>query len=254
VNIILQSVLAGVALAATEAPTGALESLPLVRTIELKGPTHHVQGIDVAGGRLWVTSVDTASRRGLLSVFDSQSGALVRAVQVGDRDRYHPGGLSGDAASIWIPVAEYKPRSTAVIERRNRKTLAVEHRFTVPDHIGCVAATGDSLAGANWDAREIYIWNRSGKLLRKVANPAGNAFQDLKYAGGYLVGGGLLADRSGAIDWLEFPALRRVSRLSAGKTDRGVAYTHEGMAIHDGLLYLLPEDAPSRVFVFRLPD
>jgi hypothetical protein len=32
-----------------------------------------------------------------------------------------------------------------------------------------------------------------------------------------------------------------------------VSYTHEGMAIRDGVLYLLPEDEPSRLFRFKLP-
>jgi hypothetical protein len=30
--------------------------------------------------------------------------------------------------------------------------------------------------------------------------------------------------------------------------------THEGMAIKGSRLYLLPEDAPSRLFVFALPQ
>jgi hypothetical protein len=39
--------------------------------------------------------------------------------------------------------------------------------------------------------------------------------------------------------------------VSSGVTDRGLPYTHEGMTIRGGRLYLLPEDDPSRLFVFR---
>jgi hypothetical protein len=44
--------------------------LRLVDVIPLRGDTHHVQGIEVDGLRLWVTSVDRSSRRALLFVFD----------------------------------------------------------------------------------------------------------------------------------------------------------------------------------------
>ena len=42
-------------------------------------------------------------------------------------------------------------------------------------------------------------------------------------------------------------------QIVTGATDRGVAYTHEGMAVRDGILYLLPEDEPSRLLRFKLP-
>ena len=41
-------------------------------------------------------------------------------------------------------------------------------------------------------------------------------------------------------------------RVRAGKTDRGVSLTNEGMTFRGGKLYLLPEDDPSRLFVFDL--
>jgi hypothetical protein len=37
--------------------------LTLVRTIDLRGDTHHVQGIDFDERHVWVTSVDTRRRR-----------------------------------------------------------------------------------------------------------------------------------------------------------------------------------------------
>ncbi len=46
-----------------------LGDLLLVRTVQLSGTTHHVQGIDFDETRLWVTSVDRAARKGYLQEF-----------------------------------------------------------------------------------------------------------------------------------------------------------------------------------------
>jgi hypothetical protein len=74
----------------------------------------------------------------------------------------------------------------------------------------------------------------------------------MKTESGYLVGGGLRPGE-GSIDWLDPMDLRLLRRSRVGKTDRGVMMTHEGMAIAGDRLYLLPEDGPSRLFVFPLP-
>jgi hypothetical protein len=230
----------------------ALADLPLVRTLELKGTTHHVQGIDLDDRRLWVTSVDREARKGFLHEFALPSGELTRTVEVGVGERFHPGGMARDGESLWIPVAEYKRESTATIQKRNARTLEVEAQFEVADHIGCIAAGPDFLIGGNWDSRIFYVWDKSGKLLRKVATPTPNGYQDLKFVDGQIVGGGLLPGRVGAIDWLEWPSLKLLRRIDAGKTSRGVPYTNEGMAARGDRLWLLPEDGPSRLFEFRL--
>jgi hypothetical protein len=51
---------------------------------------------------------------------------------------------------------------------------------------------------------------------------------------------------------MEWPSLKLVKRMEAGKTNRGVPFTNEGMAVGAGRLWLLPEDGPSRLFEFRL--
>lgn len=106
--------------------------------------------------------------------------------------------------------------------------------------------------GGNWDARQIYTWDYAGRLLEKRDNPAGNSFQDMKAASGQLIGSGHRPD-GGAIDWLDLPNLRLIRRIRVGKTDRGVMLSNEGMALSADRLYLLPEDSPSRLFVFPLP-
>jgi hypothetical protein len=230
----------------------SLDQLPLARVVELKGRTFHVQGIEAGENRLWVTSVDRATQSGYLHEFDRASGEMIREVKVQDGARFHPGGIAGTEESLWIPIAEYRAHSTSIIQRRNKRTLGIEKQFAVDDHIGCVAVYDGGLIGGNWDARELYFWNTEGKLLRKETNPTGNGFQDLKAVGAALVGSGLLADGSGAIDWIDIVSLKPLRRLTAGKTDRGFTYTREGMAIRGDELMVLPEDERSRLFVFRL--
>ncbi len=230
----------------------SLSDMRLLRTVELKGTTHHVQGIDFDETRLWATSVDRDAKKGYLHEFALATGELRRTIEVGKGDRFHPGGMARDGGSLWIPAAEYRRDSSAIIEKRNAKTLELEMQFEVADHIGCIAAGPDFLIGGNWDSRMFYIWDKQGKLLRKVANPTPNGYQDIKFADGQLVGGGLLPGKAGAIDWLEWPSLKLLRRVEAGKTSRDVPYTNEGMAIGGGRLFLLPEDGPSRLFEFKL--
>jgi hypothetical protein len=71
-----------------------------VRTIELKGKTHHVQGIDLDATRLWVTSVDKDEKKGYLQEFALPSGELRRTVEVDAGERFHPGGMARDGESL----------------------------------------------------------------------------------------------------------------------------------------------------------
>jgi beta-lactamase class A len=223
------------------------------KVIELQASMDHVQGIDVDGDRLWASWVDRKNKTGHLGEFELQSGKLLRSVEVHKGERYHPGGITQDAVSLWVPVAEYKPNSSSLIQRRNKQTLALETEFVVPDHIGCVAVMNGQVYGGNWDSRQIYTWDLTGTLVSKRDNPSGTSFQDMKAAPGQLIGGGLRPD-GGAIDWLDARDLRLIQRVRAGKTDRGILLTHEGMTISGGRLYLLPEDSPSRLFVFSVPQ
>ena len=84
----------------------------------------------------------------------------------------------------------------------------------------------------------------------KVPNPTTNAYQDIKFVDGRLVASGLFPGRTGAIDWLDYPSLRLIRRVTVGQTSRGVPYTSEGMAIRGDRILLLPEDSPSRLFQF----
>ena len=162
-----------VLLIAIAAGQDTVSRLRLSQTVPLLGDTFHVQGIDVDGSRLWVTSVDRTAKRGLLFEYTLPEGRPVRSVEIQDGDRFHPGGLMADGDSLWIPVAEYRKDSTATIQKRSKQNLALESQFRVDDHIGAVAVTPDGIVGANWDARFLYVWDRNGRQIRKDCESVG---------------------------------------------------------------------------------
>ncbi len=220
--------------------------LTLVRTVTLEGETHHVQGIAVGGNLLYVTAVDRPSGKGFLFEYETETGKRLREVEIQQGARYHPGGIDIDAESIWIPVAEYKRDGKTTIQRRSRQTLELISSFDAGDHIGCLTWAGSRLIGGNWDARKLYEWSPEGALLAVRANPSRTRYQELKYRYGSLAGSG-----PGAIEWLDPETFRPLQIIPTGKTDRGVPFGQEGFDVRDGFIYLLPEDAPSRLFVFR---
>lgn len=226
---------------------------PPARVLTLQSQTAHVQGIDTDGASLWVTAVDRVLRKGYLQIYSVEAGRLEKTVELQDGDRFHPGGIAADGASVWIPVAEYKAQSSAWIQQRNRRTLELEFQFPVADHIGCVAVTPEYIIGGNWDSRDFYVWDHKGKLLRKVASDTGNAYQDVKIRDGLVVASGVLADRKGAVDWLDPVTFRLLRRVPVGNTDKGEPLTREGMTLFRGQLWFLPEDGVSRLFTFDLP-
>ena len=227
-----------------------LESWKSLPPVALQADLHHVQGIDVEQGVLWVSSVDARAQIGYVSRFDLKSGKLLNQVQVQEGKRFHPGGLTLDGDSIWVPVAEYHRGGPTTVQRRDKKTLALLQSFNVEDHIGCIAAGKEGLVGGNWDSRILYRWSRDGKELSRTPNPGPTSYQDLKIVGRQLLGSGNQSKQQGFVEWLSLKDYRVEKRVEAGTTDRGVTYTHEGMTLREGRLYLLPEDTPSRLFTF----
>lgn len=246
------ALLALAGLSASPQSTDPLErNWTLHSVVAIQPDLHHVQGIDIEGNTLWISSVDAKARKGYLSIIELPSGRLTKQVEVQHGARIHPGGIALDGDSIWIPVAEYDRDGPTTIERRNKHTLAITASFEVQDHIGCIAAGKSALTGGSWSSRTIYQWTREGRELWKRANPIATHWQDLKMDGNLLLGAGPTTRDAGVIEWVSLPDLNPVRRLVTGHTDRGLAYTHEGMTLRQGRLLLLPEDAPSRLFEFR---
>src|SRR5258708_2227952 len=112
-----------------------LSDFKMVRVVELKAETQHVQGIDFNDRLLWVTSVDKQNRKGWLQEFSIITGGLTRQIEIGDGIRFHPGGISADGESLWIPVAEYRPKSSSAIQKRSKGTRKLECEVAVSEHI-----------------------------------------------------------------------------------------------------------------------
>jgi hypothetical protein len=244
-------VLPQIASAQSGLPTG-VENARLADVYDLEGTLYHVQGVDLDQDHIWITSVDSVNHKGYLHQFNRRTARLERAVEVTDGARYHPGGFSIDGNSIWVPVAEYKPHSSASLIRLDKHSLAIQQKIAVSDHIGCVAVTRDGLIAGNWGSRQLYVLDFKGNQLRVIENLSSNQYQDMKFVDGRLVASGNLTNRSGSIDWYEWPSMKLVRTLRSGATDRDKPYTGEGMALKGNDLYLVPEDGPSRIFHFVL--
>jgi hypothetical protein len=254
-------VLSSLAVAAPDELDAGIEGARLLGTLNLQGELFHVQGLELDGRRIWVTSVDQQNRKGYIHEFDRRTGKLLRRLELTDGARYHPGGISMSARSIWVPVAEMKPKSSAVLVEVDADSLRIRRKIRVADHLGCVAASGRNLVAGNWDSELLYIFDLDNEArVRTVPNPSSTHHQDMKFVGGQLVAGGSLTLWSGAVDWIDWPSMKLRRTLRAGAIGpvrplgRGGPYTGEGMAIEGRDLYVVPEDGPSRLFRFRLGD
>ena len=247
-------VLSSLLIAASPDPSQPpIEQATLLGALKLDCELFHVQGLDLDSRRIWVTSVDLTNRKAYLHAFDRGTGKLLRRLELTDGVRYHPGGISISGGSIWVPVAEMRANSSAVLVEIDADSLTVRRRIHVSDHLGCVAASGTTLVAGNWDSKLLYIFDLTDKGgVRTVPNPSGTRYQDMKLVGDQLVAGGSLTLWSGAVDWIDWPTMTVRRTLRAGAVGPVRSYTGEGMAIEGRDLYVLPEDGPSRMFHFRL--
>ncbi|WP_254678780.1 DUF6454 family protein [Arthrobacter sp. 24S4-2] len=97
---------------------------------------------------------------------------------------YHPGGIDFDGTNVWIPVAQYRPNSSAIIYRVDAATLDVHKQFEVKDHFGGIVMDKQTghLVGNTWGSRRFAEWDLQGKQLSTSENP--NYFidyQDCQY-------------------------------------------------------------------------
>lgn len=182
-----------------------------VAEVSIGFPTHHPQGMLKIGDHYFVSSVEIIRRterfpelrdgydrdagegKGHLFKIDAE-GRLVDSVELGEGDVYHPGGIDFDGEAIWVPVAEYRPNSHAIIYRVDPETLEAVEVFRFADHIGGIVHDTDanSLHGVSWGSRRFYAWplDADGAVSNadadpldlRVANPAHYIdYQDCKY-------------------------------------------------------------------------
>jgi len=171
-------------------------------TLNLTFDTFHPQAMEVVGDRIFLSSVEIIERPvkytdglhdgydrtpgkgvGHLFVLDRQ-GNLLKDITLGEGDMYHPGGLDYDGTNIYLPVAEYRPNSSAIIYRVDPATYQVEKLFTVRDHVGGVVhdLETDHLIGQSWGSRRFYDWTMTGKQKQFSLNDSHFVdYQDCEY-------------------------------------------------------------------------
>ncbi|WP_200210405.1 DUF6454 family protein [Micromonospora coerulea] len=174
-----------------------------VQKIPLRFPTYHPQGFALVGDKIFMSTVEIIERPvpypqpvdgydrtpgkgvGHVLVLDRQ-GNLLKDVQLGQGTVYHPGGIDFDGESVWVPVAEYRPNSQAIVYRLDPQTYQVTEAFRVADHIGGVVRdrVSGEMHGVSWGSRTEYSWTPNGHQLSKQANPDHLVdYQDCDYSG-----------------------------------------------------------------------
>ena len=162
-----------------------------VDKLHLDFPTYHTEGLAITPNHIFLSSVqiieptqkypspvggyDRTPGKGVghLFVMDRE-GHLQKDITLGEGDMYHPGGIDYDGTSIWVPVAQYRPNSSAIIYKVNAKTLKVSKQFEAADHIGGIVLdpTTHRLVGNTWGSRRFYSWTLDGAQTEDWLNPS----------------------------------------------------------------------------------
>lgn len=174
----------------------------LTDRIGLDFPTHHPQGFALVGNRIWMSTVeiieptvpypepqngyDRSPGKGVGHVLVlTRQGRLLKDIELGRGHMYHPGGIDFDGHHVWVPVAQYRPDSKAIVYTVDPRTYQVRERFTYDDHVGGVvrdAVTGD-VHGVSWGSRTMFRWSARGRLKDVSANRSHLLdYQDCAYA------------------------------------------------------------------------
>ena len=127
--------------------------------------------------------------------------------------------------------------------------------------MGATASDGEeTVFGLNWDSRQVYYFDLTGKLKEKRDNPTGVAYQDIDYWDGLLFACGSTKiddKRLAVVDGLDPKTCELQTRYELrGASKNGFSdFSREGFAKLYGDFYLLPEDGPqSTVYRFALPQ
>ena len=161
-----------------------------VDKLHLDFPTFHPEGLAITPDHIFLSSVEVTEPTqkypspvggydrtpgkgvGHLFVMDRQ-GHLQKDITLGEGDMYHPGGIDFDGRNVWVPVAQYRPNSSAILYRVDAQNLAVHKQFEVHDHIGGLVLdeTTHRLVGNSWGSRRFYSWSLDGKQTGTWLNP-----------------------------------------------------------------------------------
>jgi len=254
-------------------------SWKLAASIPIGFRTFHPQGLVKIGDAFVVSSVDKDGRAGHVFKIDA-GGRLVADLRLGEGALYHPGGIDYDGQNIWVPVAEYRPDSRAIVYRVDPKTMKAEEVFRFADHIGALAYNTDdrTLHGVSWGSRRFYRWTlgADGKVTNaatppeqlRTLNPSHYVdYQDCKYVGGrrMLCTGvteirqapNAVPFRLGGMDLVDLAASRPLHQVPVLLwTPAGFDMTHNPSWFEPtatGLrAYFMPEDDKSILYIYEV--
>src|SRR5882757_1420395 len=115
-------------------------SWTLAASVPIAFRTFHPQGMVKIGETLFVSSVEVIDRdagKGVGHLFKiDMTGHLLADLRLGEGAIYHPGGIDTDGTNLWVPVAEYRPDSRAIVYRVDAQTMKAVEVFRVADHVG----------------------------------------------------------------------------------------------------------------------
>jgi hypothetical protein len=183
----------------------------LADKLHLDFSTFHTEGLAVTPDHLFLSAVeileptvkypspvggyDRTPGKGVGHLFvTDRQGHLQKDIVLGEGDMYHPGGIDTDGRHVWVPVAQYRPDSSAIVYRVDVDTLRVHRQFEVDDHVGGLVLdkTTGELVGNTWGSRRFYAWRTDGRQVDSWLNTSFFIdYQDCQYvpAGKMLCGG-----------------------------------------------------------------
>jgi hypothetical protein len=224
----------------------------------------HPQGMVRLDGRWWISTVDVATTTGWVLVVEAEDGSLLERIPVGDGVRFHPGGLDFDGEALWVASSEYRPRSSAVVERLVPGEPRAEAAFAVDDHVGAVVrlGPGGDLVGWTWGSRSFLRWTVDGSTAHQARNPGHFVdHQDGQWLGDDLVlCGGVGPGPLGGLALLrgedlavvrEVPFPHRSPRTGRAATQNPIFAEVVGDAV---VVHLLPDDgAQAAILSYATP-
>jgi hypothetical protein len=243
-----------------------------VASVPMAFRTFHPQGMVRIGETLFVSSVEVIDRdagKGVGHLFKiDTAGNLLADLRLGEGAIYHPGGLDYDGASIWVPVAEYRPDSRSIVYRVDPAAMAAKEVFRVADHIGAIVrnADDDTLHGISWGSRRFYRWTIGGESRGVALNTSHYIdYQDCKYAGRRRMlctgvtelrqAANAPPFRLGGIDLVSLEDGRPLHQVPVPLwTAGGLDMTHNPVWIEAGAAglraYFMPEDDRSTLYIY----
>jgi hypothetical protein len=243
--------------------------------IPIAFPTFHPQGMVRIGETFFMSAVDKTNNVGHLFKIDARGG-LVADLRLGEGSIYHPGGIDYDGQSIWVPVAEYRPDSRAIVYRVDPETMKASEVFRFADHLGAIVHDTDdnTLHAVSWGSRRFYQWplDARGTVADPAAahprlNPSSYVdFQDCHYAGGHMMLCGGVAElrrtattsfRLGGLELIDLAEGRPLHQLPVALwTSTGRVMTENPMWIEPAAAglraFFVPEDDHSTIYVYDL--